>query len=173
MRASIIGVVLSISLLASATRASHYEEPRNGDEPAAKVSTVGKDNKEQDQRSTQKDATASKPTKEELKEEKRVREVKNRVRRMGVARRVTVVLINENERYGSIEQIDDEGFRLAEVDTKQDVKVYYKDVKKVRTGYGTFVPVVGKRVNPKWELFAKLAVPVFIIILVAVSVPRT
>ncbi|HEX5734851.1 MAG TPA: hypothetical protein VF131_18615 [Blastocatellia bacterium] len=172
MRTSIIGVILSVTLLAATTRASHYDEPRSGDEPAAIVSTVEKDNKQQDQPSTPKDATASKPTKAQLKEEKRVRDIKNRIRRMGVARRITVVLLNENERYGSIEQIDDEGIQLAEVDTKQEVKVYYKDIKKVRTGYGTFVPLVGKRVNPKWELFAKLAVPVFIILMVSLSVRR-
>jgi hypothetical protein len=172
MRTSIIGVVLSVSLLAPTTRASHYQEPRSGDDPAAKVSTVDNDRKNQDQGSAQPQASASKPTEAQLKEEKRVRDIKNRIRKMGVARRITVILINKNERYGSIEQIDDECFRLAEVDTKQEVKIYFKDVKKVRTGYGAFVPLVGKRVDPKWELFAKLAVPVFIIIMVSLSVRR-
>ena len=173
MRKSIIGVVLSVSLLAVTTRASQYEEPRSKDEPAAKVSTVDKGSKDQDQGSKPQDASASRPTEAQLKEEKRVREIKNRISRMGVARRITVILLNKNERYGSIEQIDDEGFRLADVDTKQEVKVYYKDVKKVRTGYGAFVPLVGKRVDPKWELFAKIAVPIFIIIMVSLSLPRT
>ena len=173
MGTSIIGVVLSVALLATATRASHYQEPRGVDEPAAKASTVEKGNKNQDQSSAPQNAPASKPTEAQLKEEKRVREIKKRIRRMGVARRITVILVNQNERYGSIEHIDDEGFRLAEVDTKQEIKINYKDVKKVRTGYGSFVPLVGKRVDPKWELFAKLAVPIFIIIIVSLSLPRT
>ena len=132
-----------VSISFSSSHASEpLQEPRSGDEPAAKVSTVEKIDKKQDQSSAaHRTLRQASPPKAQLKEEKRVREIKNRIRQMGVARRVTVVLFNENERYGSIEQIDDEGFRLAEVDTKQEVKVYYKDVKKVRTGYGAFVPV--------------------------------
>ena len=162
MRTSIIGVVLAVALLSATTRASQYAEPRGGDEPAAKV-----------QSSTPQDPSTSSPTQTELKAEQRIREVKNRVRQMGVARRITVVLLNENERYGSIELIGDDSFQLAEVDTNQEVKVYYKDVRKVRTGYGKFNAITGRRVDPKWDLFAKIAVAVLFIILVPLSVPRT
>ena len=164
MRTSIIGVVLSVALLAATTRASQYAEPRGGDEPTVKISTVEKESKNQDQGST---------TQAQLKAEQRIREVKNRVRQMGLARRITVILLNENERYGSIELIGDDSFQLAEVDTNQEVKIYYKDVRKVRTGYGKFIPITGKRVNPKWDLIAKIAVAFLFIVLVPLSVPRT
>lgn len=173
MRTSIIGVVLTASLLSATTRASQYQEPRSKDEPAAKVSALDKDNKSQEQGSTPQDASTSRPAQAQSKDEKRIREVKNRIRQMGVARRITVVLLNENERYGSIELIGDESFQLAEVDTNQEVKVFYKDVRKVRTGYGQFNAITGKRIDPKWNLIAKIAVAALLFIVIPLSVPRT
>ncbi|HJQ67947.1 MAG TPA: hypothetical protein VKA70_03185 [Blastocatellia bacterium] len=172
MRTSIIGVVLSISLLAATTRASQYTDPRRGDEPPAKAATVENVNKNQDQGSAQQTSPASGPTQAQLDDEKRIREVKNRVRRMGLARRITVVLLNGNERYGSIELIGEDSFQLAEVDTKQEIKVDYKDVKKVRTGYGNFHPLTGGRTNPKADLLVKIGVFAFVIIITAVGAPR-
>lgn len=178
MKTSIIAVLLSASLLAASARASHHSELRGGDEPAAKASTIENIHKENIDKKEEKSiappaAPISKPTQAQSKEEKRIREIKKRLRQMGLARRVTVVLLNENERYGSIERIDEDSFQLTEVDLNQQVTILYKDVKKVRTGYGQFNPFTGKRVNPAWNLIAKIAVITFFVILVPLSVPRT
>jgi hypothetical protein len=173
MKTGIIAVLLSVSLLALNVRASSHSLPRGIDEPAAKASTVEKIDKKEETSIAAPAAPISKPTQAQAKEEKRIRDIKNRLRQMGLARRVTVVLLNENERYGSIERIDADSFQLSEVDLNQQVTILYKDVKKVRTGYGQFNPFTGKRVNPAWNLLAKIAVITFFVILVPLSVPRT
>lgn len=174
MKTGIIAVLLSASLLAANVRASHHSERRGGDEPAAKTSTIENvEKKEEKSIAPPAAAPISKPTQAQSKEEKRIRDIKNRLRQMGLARRVTVVLLNENERYGSIERIDADSFQLSEVDLNQQVTILYKDIKKVRTGYGQFNPFTGKRVNPAWNLIAKIAVITFFVILVPLSVPRT
>jgi hypothetical protein len=166
----IIGVVLSVCLLAVNTRAAHYAGPLSGDEPARSSEAV---QPKEAQTSASSNTPVSKPTQAQSKEEKRVREIKNRLRQMGLAARITVILLNDNERYGSVERIDAESFQLAEVDLKQEVTIEYKNVKKVRTGYGQFNGITGKRVNPKVDLIAKIAILTFLLIIVPLSVPRT
>jgi hypothetical protein len=173
MKTSIIAVLLSASLLAANVRASHHSERRGGDEPAAKASTIENVDKKEEKSIATPAAPISKPTQAQSKEEKRIKDIKNKLRQMGLARRVTVVLVNENERYGSIERIDEDSFQLAEVDLNQQVAILYKDIKKVRTGYGQFNPFSGKRVNPAWNLIAKIAVFAFLVIVVPLSFPRT
>src|SRR5438046_2218758 len=53
------------------------------------------------------------------KADRRVEQIKGKLRGLGIASRVTVLLNNGNERYGSIERLDEDSFQLAEVDLKQ------------------------------------------------------
>jgi len=97
----------------------------------------------------------------------RAEQVKWKIRSLGVASRVTVQLNNGNERYGSVERIDEDSFQLAEVDLKQVFTVAYNDVRKIREGYGNPNQFTGKRWNPIW---AKIAVTA-VVVLFAVVVP--
>ena len=107
------------------------------------------------------------------KEDKRVEEVKWKVRSLGIASRVTVKLNNGNERYGSIDRIDEDSFQLAEVDLKQLYTVSYRDVRKLREGYGNPNQFTGKRWNPILAKISVAAVVVMFAIVIPLSLSRT
>jgi hypothetical protein len=92
------------------------------------------------------------------KADRRVEQIKSKLRSLGIASRVTVMLNNGNERYGSIERLDEDSFQVAEVDLKQVFTVAYSDVKKVREGYGNTNQFTGKRWNPIWAKISLVAV---------------
>ena len=83
------------------------------------------------------------------------------------------MLNNGNERYGSIERLDEDSFKLAEVDLKQVFTVAYTDVKKVREGYGNPNQFTGKRWNPIWAKISLVDVIVIYLVVIPLSVPRT
>ena len=74
--------------------------------------------------------------------------IKRAVTRIGISGRITVYLIKAGELYGAVTQIDEDDFRVADVDLHQVVVVQYKNVKKVRSGYGRVNVFTGKRPNP-------------------------
>ena len=84
--------------------------------------------------------------------------VKDQVQKLGVAKKVTVILLTGKEYYGSISKIESDSFEIAEVDLKQRIAFDYKDVKKARKGYGGWNYFSGKRVNPRTNLIAGIAV---------------
>jgi hypothetical protein len=126
---------------------------------------------EQAEKQTQADkpASASKRT----KAEKRADLIKGKLRGLGIASRVTIMLNNGNERYGSIERIDEDTFQLAEVDLMQTFTISYDDVKKIREGYGRPNQFTGKRWNPIWAKLSLVAVIVMFVVVVPLSIPRT
>lgn len=105
--------------------------------------------------------------------DRKVELIKGRLIGLGIASRVTIFLNNGNERYGSIERIDDSTFQLAEVDTKQLITISYAEVKKVRDGYGNVNQFTGKRWNPIWAKIAVIAVGVLFAVVIPLSIPRT
>ena len=107
------------------------------------------------------------------KEDRRTGQIKGKLRSLGIASRVTIMLKNGNERYGSIEGLDEGSFRLAEVDLNQVFTVAYSDVKKVREGYGNPNQFTGKRWNPIWAKISLVAVIVMFVVVIPLSVPRT
>lgn len=107
------------------------------------------------------------------KEDRRAEQIKQKLRSLGIANRVTIMLNNGNERYGSIERLDENSFQLAEVDLKQAVTVAYSDVKKVREGYGNPNQFTGKRWNPIWAKISLVAVVVMFVVVLPLAVPRT
>lgn len=107
------------------------------------------------------------------KEDSRADQIKWKVRSLGIAARVTIILNSGNERYGSVELIDDDSFQLAEVDLKQVFTIGYSEVKKVREGYGNTNRFTGKRWNPIWAKISVVAVIVMFAVVIPLSVPRT
>jgi len=120
--------------------------------------------------------SSGKPRKKDdttAKLDRRIELIKGKLIGLGIASRVTIQLNNGNERYGSIERIDDATFQLAEVDTKQLVTISYAEVKKVREGYGNVNQFTGKRWNPIWAKIAVIAVGVLFAVVIPLSIPRT
>ena len=85
-------------------------------------------------------------------------EIKKQVEKIGSAKALTVILPSGDEYYGTISKIDATEFALAEVDLKQIITLKYSEVKKVRKGYGGKNFITGKRVNPRTNLIAGIAV---------------
>ncbi len=126
-------------------------------------SKVGVQDQEK-QPQTDKSASARPPA-----TDRRVEQIKGKLRSLGIASRVTVMLNNGNERYGSIERLDEDSFQVAEVDLKQVFTVAYSDVKKVREGYGNTNQFTGKRWNPIWAKISLVAVIVMFVVVITVS----
>jgi hypothetical protein len=80
-----------------------------------------------------------------------VQKVKDQVQKVGILEDVTVILLTGKEYYGSISKIEPDSFEIAEVDLKQKMAFDYKDVMKVRKGFGGR-GFGGKRVNPRVNL---------------------
>src|SRR5262245_47237717 len=85
-----------------------------------------------------------------------VQNVKDQVQKIGVAKKATIILLTGKEYYGAISKIEPDRFEIAEVDLKQRMEFDYKDVEKVRKGYGGR-GFGGKRVNPRSSLIAVIA----------------
>ena len=83
--------------------------------------------------------------------------IKDRVGELGLGTDVTVILYQGREYYGFIQDIGLESFVVAEVDLKQPITIDYSEVKKVRKGYGGKNYITGKRVNPKTNRIASVA----------------
>ena len=83
--------------------------------------------------------------------------IKDRVGELGLGTDVTVILQQGREYYGFIQDIGLESFVVAEVDLKQPITIDYSEVKKVRKGYGGKNYITGKRVNPKTNRIASVA----------------
>jgi hypothetical protein len=80
-----------------------------------------------------------------------IQKVKDQVQKVGILEDVTVILLTGKEYYGSISKIEPDSFEIAEVDLKRKMTFDYKDVMKVRKGYGGR-GFAGKRVNPRVNL---------------------
>ena len=138
-----------------------------GEDHKATVQTDG--NKGVDKKQTQDKSQSAQKT----KGDHRTDEIKWKLRGLGIASRVTIKLNNGNERYGSIERLDEDTFQIAEVDIKQVITVSYNDVKKVREGYGNPNQFTGKRWNPIWAKISVTALIVLFAVVVPLSIPRT
>jgi hypothetical protein len=95
--------------------------------------------------------------------------IKDSVDKIGIGGRITVVLSNGEERYGSVSDIASTSFEVVEVDLKQKISIDYADVKKVRRNYGGKNYISGKRPDPKWGLIAGAAIFGALFIVVAVG----
>src|SRR5688572_20241554 len=98
--------------------------------------------------------------------------VKDRIQNLGIAEDVTVILLTGKEYYGAISKIEPDSFEIAEVDLKQRMSFDYKDVKKVRKGYGRQSLITGKRPDPRVGLIAATALVVGVFVGAILLIPR-
>ena len=103
------------------------------------------------------------------KEAARIRE---KIEDLGVGHRLTVKLKNGDHYHGTISKIDSTSFEIAEVDLAQVVKFQYAEIKSLYGSYGE-KNVFGKRPNPKTGIFVFAGVMAGLMVLVALSVPKT
>jgi len=95
--------------------------------------------------------------------------IRDSVDKIGIGGRITVILNNGEERYGSVTDVGNTSFEIVEVDLRQKVTIDYTDVKKVRRNYGGKNYISGKRPNPMWGLIAGVAIFGTLFILLAVG----
>ena len=100
-----------------------------------------------------------------------IEKLKIQVEKIGIGRKITVIRLDEREFYGSVSNIEADGFQIDEVDLKQTVGFKYNELKKVRKGYGGKNYAVGKRVNPRRSLLigAVIVGGLFLILGIALS----
>jgi hypothetical protein len=77
-----------------------------------------------------------------------VEKVRRDVEKTGMAQKITVFLKNGDVLHGAVTMIDRDEFAIAEVDFKRVFPIQYKDVKKIRSGYGAINLLTGKRARP-------------------------
>lgn len=95
--------------------------------------------------------------------------IKAKVTRLGVGKDITLTLLNRDLYHGSIHAVENDGFKLYEVDLKQVIECKYDQARKVESGYGHSRDVYGRRIPPRkhWigliVLTAVLAIPLIIV----------
>jgi len=101
----------------------------------------------------------------------KLEQLKKQVEKIGIGRKITVIRLDEREFYGSVSNLEADGFQMDEVDLKQTISFKYTELKKVRKGYGGKNYAVGKRVKPGRGLLYGLAIfgTLFVILGVALS----
>jgi len=82
-----------------------------------------------------------------------VEKIKSDVGKLGVLQKITVVLKDGNENYGTISSIGQDRFSINDVDLQREIVIGYDEVKKVRKNYGRR-GFLGKRPNPMWGWIA-------------------
>ena len=93
-----------------------------------------------------------------------VEKLRREIDRIGIAQKITVFLKNGDVLHGALTKIDKDEFAIAEVDFQGIFTIQYKDVKKVRGGYGGINLLTGKRASPpRW---ARIAAPLGALFLV-------
>lgn len=74
--------------------------------------------------------------------------VRRDVEKTGMAQKITVFLKNDDALHGAVTRIDRDEFAIAEVDFQRIFTIQYKDVKRIRSGYGGINLITGKRASP-------------------------
>ena len=100
-----------------------------------------------------------------VKLDDKARKIKRTVAQIGVAGRITLYLKNGEELYGNVVSYGEESVQITEVDLKQVVTVQYRNIKRVRDGYGAPEPFTGKRRNPSKGVKIGLTAGLFAFIL--------
>ena len=90
--------------------------------------------------------------------QKHINEIRQRVEKIGIGHRITIIRFDGIEHYGTVRAISASGVEIAEVDIKTVVIDDYVDIKKVRKGYGGINWISGKRPNPMWGWIAAAAI---------------
>lgn len=86
--------------------------------------------------------------------------MKRNILKLGVGHQVTAVLRDGLEYHGAITEINDENFKLAEIDLKQVFTVRYDNIKKLYRDYGEKEPFFGR--NPKRQTIMVVSIMTFL-----------
>jgi len=90
--------------------------------------------------------------------------LKKKVEKIGLGGKITAVRFDGRDFYGTVTDIEADGFEMVEVDSKQTIKFKYAELKKIHKGDGETNLITGKRNNPQrgWlyglAIFGTLAV---------------
>ncbi len=100
----------------------------------------------------------------------RTEKIKAKVAKIGPGHEATVTLSNGDSYHGSIQNLEDDNFKVYEVDLKQLVEFKYTEVKKMESGYGHSRDIYGRRIPPRKHRIglaiglAAIVVPILIIL---------
>ncbi len=105
------------------------------------------------------------------KAQKKLEKIKKKVENIGVGEKITVVKLNGQDFYGSVSNIEADGFQIVDVDTKQTRDFKYSEVKKIHPGDGERNLITGKRNNPRrgWLYGAAILGGVIILTIIGLS----
>jgi hypothetical protein len=78
--------------------------------------------------------------------------IRDKVTTIGLQKEVTVRLNNKDVHHGTVEAVDNETFKIYDVDLKQVVEFKFAEVRKVEKGYGGR-NILGQRVSPGMNHF--------------------
>ena len=152
MRRTHLTLLLALSLLLTQTRPALAQQQASAAEqqPAATQ--------------TQPAAAPSPPSQRPAPLDKRAEKVRRGVQKIGLNQTITVIMPKEDDLHGTVIEIGEQSFQLAEVDLRQTITVRYGDVKKVRRGYRPYPDLfTGQRnSSPKGIRIAALASIVFV-----------
>ncbi len=100
-----------------------------------------------------------------------IEKLKKQVEKIGIGGKITVIRVDQRDFYGSVSNIEADGFQIIEVDLKQTVSFKYTEIKKIKTGDGEKNLITGKRVNPRRGWLYGLAIfgTLFVILAVGLS----
>jgi hypothetical protein len=101
-------------------------------------------------------------------------QVKAQVEALPIGGKLTVNMLDGSEYYGNLKSIEADTFTIREVDLKRELTLRYDEVKKVRKDYGRR-GFSGRRVHPRKNLIAGLAVlgALLTLVIVAVALDRS
>jgi small nuclear ribonucleoprotein (snRNP)-like protein len=94
-------------------------------------------------------APASAAAQGNIAKDSRTEKIKAKVTKIGMGKDVTVRLSNGDNYYGSIQSVEDDSFKMYEVDLKRLVEFKYSEVRKVESGYGHSRDLYGRRIPPR------------------------
>lgn len=100
-----------------------------------------------------------------------IEKLKKQVEKIGIGGKITVIRVDQRDFYGSVSNIEADGFQMIEVDLKQTVSFKYTEIKKIKKGDGEKNLITGKRVNPRRGWLYGLAIfgTLFVILAVGLS----
>lgn len=150
MRRTYLTLLLALSLLLTQTRPALAQSPA----PAAG----------QQQPAPTQPAAAPQQRQAPAPLDKRAEKVRRHVQRIGLNQTISVIMPKEDDLHGTVIEIGEHSFQLAEVDLRQTITVRYGDVKKVRRGYRPFPDLfTGQRnSSPKGMRLAALGAVIFL-----------
>src|SRR4051812_10222945 len=96
--------------------------------------------------------------------------IHSQVDKIGVLGNVTVSTVGGAEYYGSVNRIGMDDFSINEVDQRREITLRYREVKRVREGYGTTRNIRGRRIHPHTRLIVSAAVIGGLLALVFIAV---